>query len=587
MSAAVAAVAAPPQPDRNPTGAPTAAQVATLYVGNLPPNATEATLYEHFKEFGTVISIFVCRHNITRHSLGYAYVNFQSHDDAAKAKKERNLEPLDANDPDRLLTIMWSERDPAKRRNPVGNVFIKGLAPTITQKELYEALRDSIGALSSVKLALDEEGKSKCYGYAQFENPDHAKKCIEELNGAEIEGSTVTISEFIPRAQRQTQFTNVYVKNIPANWDQERFVEECNKFGKVNSLHFLTKKEEGDDSKDVTLGWAMANFETQEQAKAAVEGLPKVEVGEGLPKMWAGPSKKKEARARELKNRAAHSAKTNVYVKNLPLSMDDEKLKEMFAKYGTITSAKVARDAKGGAKGFGFVNFASAEEATKAITSMNDTRLEGHPNALFVGVFQPKAEREQVLARQKPQQQLMGQMLNMPMSTNMGNRGMPNQAYPGMFSPQAMMLMWQQMQMQMLANQQAQQQQQVNRRVAQGTGGNYAVQGRRNQRQPQQPQQQQAQQQQVQQQQKAAAQPQQFAAALAQASEAEKKRMLGEKLYPLINSTYPQAAGKITGMLLEMETSELLELLDNKPALQARMNEAYSVLQKAQTGSGN
>jgi polyadenylate-binding protein len=41
----------------------------------------------------------------------------------------------------------------------------------------------------------------------------------------------------------------------------------------------------------------------------------------------------------------------------------------------------------------------------------------------------------------------------------------------------------------------------------------------------------------------------------------------------------PQA-GKITGMLLEMETSELLHLLDDQAALQERVEEAFQVLQK-------
>eukprot|EP00928_Gymnodinium_smaydae_P021524 TRINITY_DN1840_c0_g1_i14.p2 TRINITY_DN1840_c0_g1~~TRINITY_DN1840_c0_g1_i14.p2 ORF type:complete len:153 (-),score=40.27 TRINITY_DN1840_c0_g1_i14:97-555(-) len=68
------------------------------------------------------------------------------------------------------------------------------------------------------------------------------------------------------------------------------------------------------------------------------------------------------------------------------------------------------------------------------------------------------------------------------------------------------------------------------------------------------------------------------AAALAAAPPAVQKQMIGEKLYPMIAKTQPELAGKITGMMLEMDNSELLILLESEAQLKVKVDEAMRVL---------
>jgi len=69
------------------------------------------------------------------------------------------------------------------------------------------------------------------------------------------------------------------------------------------------------------------------------------------------------------------------------------------------------------------------------------------------------------------------------------------------------------------------------------------------------------------------------ASALAAAPPGAQKQMLGERLYPAISKFQPELAGKITGMMLEMDNSELLIMLESDQQLKMKIDEAMKVLE--------
>jgi RNA recognition motif-containing protein len=84
--------------------------------------------------------------------------------------------------------------------------------------------------------------------------------------------------------------------------------------------------------------------------------------------------------------------KKKLYVGNLPWSVTNDSLREMFAAYGEITEAIVITDKYSGrSKGFGFITFVNEADAEKAVAEMTDKEVEGRK--IVVNVARPREER--------------------------------------------------------------------------------------------------------------------------------------------------------------------------------------------------
>ncbi|KAG7463196.1 polyadenylate-binding protein 4 [Solea senegalensis] len=591
--------------------------MASLYVGDLHPDITEAMLYEKFSPAGPVLSIRVCRDMITRRSLGYAYVNFSQPADAERALDTMNFDVVKG----KPIRIMWSQRDPSLRKSGVGNVFIKNLDKSIDNKALYDTF-SAFGNILSCKVVCDENG-SKGYAFVHFETQDAADRAIEKMNGMLLNDRKVFVGRFKSRKEREAElgakakeFTNVYIKNFGDDMTDEQLKELFDKYGKTLSVKVMT------DPTGKSRGFGFVSYEKHEDANKAVEDMNGTELNGKT--VFVGRAQKKMERQAELKRkfellkqeRISRYQGVNLYIKNLDDTIDDEKLRKEFSPFGSITSAKVMLE-EGRSKGFGFVCFSSPEEATKAVTEMNGRIVGSKP--LYVALAQRKEERKAHLTNQYMQR--IAGMRAMPANAII-NQFQPTSGYfmPAVPQAQNRTTYYAPNQLaQMRPNPRWQQQggrgqggfqgmpsslrqpgpranlrhmspgsntqgpratgQTMAPRPSMGVPGpramppyKYAT-GVRN------PNPQVVQPIALQQTQPAVhvqGQEPLTASMLAAAPPQEQKQMLGERLFPLIQAMHANLAGKITGMLLEIDNSELLHMLESHESLRSKVEEAWA-----------
>ncbi|CAE7909099.1 PAB1 [Symbiodinium microadriaticum] len=384
---------------------------------------------------------------------------------------------------------------------------------------------------------------------------------------------------------------------------------------------------------------------------------PDEEIGpDGHPvgRLYVQRAQTKKERQAELRNKfsetkSSSSSGVNLYVKNLEPDVDDDSLRQLFEPFGQVTSASAMKDASGKCKGFGFVCFATPDDATKAVTEMHLKVVKGKP--LYVGLAERKEARQErlrqryvgapgtsykgsgpscsayvscfwllpsdaavLLAKVEVERAAMakaskdgmgiptnmeayssqGMMMNMGgmgAMGGMGGMGMPGMG--GMMRPPMMGMMQPPMQAMnnampkfgkggfdggggggMMPNQMAMKGMPPS---GKGTGmgpmpmNAMGPMGGGMMRPPQP----------CGMQQMMRPNPPQPMSGPQPVSGPVQKQMIGEKLYPLVAKYQPEWAGKITGMMLEMDNSELLMLLESESQLRGKVDEAVRVIQSA------
>lgn len=568
--------------------------MGNVFVKNLDKSIDSKTLYDTFSMFGDILS---CRVAMDSHgaSLGYGFVHYRTQESAKKAIEKVNN--MTIADKQVYVAPFRTRKDRGVTKRIFTNVYVKGF-PKFWDEAKLRSIVEPFGTVSSIYMGIgndpdevdqepspekpeaDGKGSRKSgFGFVNFQNAPDAENCVETLNGKELTPEEVGKDQDGETAEEKETKNEVVTDKV---W-----------------ILYVAR--------------AQKKKEREEELKKARE----------------------EAKAERMKK--YQGTNVNLYVKNLVDSFDDAKLQGLFDKYGTITSCKVMLDpTTHKSRGFGFVCFANKEMANNAMNDMNSKIIEGKP--LYVGLAQRKEARRAALetqarrratktgqhaARTKggtgggpfgaPQRVLHASGVPMGgggMAGGMGPGAHPrgpggrDPAWrvpgPGPHNPGMMgRAPW------YAGNTQPGHQWngQIIRPGMMGPGGRgvpgmstpYGMPGGPNAMMPGGPGPQGA--------------PGANAAGrgagstpggppggtsaklnpstLASADPTQQKQMIGEKIFPLIQAVEPRLAGKITGMLLEMDNTELLHLIESQEALMSKINEALEVLkQYNDTASG-
>jgi len=178
--------------------------------------------------------------------------------------------------------------------------------------------------------------------------------------------------------------TSLYVGDLDFNVTDSQLYDLFNQVGQVVSVRVCR-----DMSTRRSLGYGYVNYSNSQDAARALNVLNFTPVNnKPIRVMYSqrDPSIRKSGTA-------------NIFIKNLDKAIDPKALKDTFSSFGNILSCKIATDANGQSKGYGFVQFDNEDSAQNAIDKLNGMLL--NDKQVFVGHFLHRQERESSLNKTK------------------------------------------------------------------------------------------------------------------------------------------------------------------------------------------
>ncbi|XP_077301521.1 uncharacterized protein LOC143922169 [Arctopsyche grandis] len=371
-----------------------------IHCGNLSMKTTHPELVNLFSQVAPVIKIGLRKKDST--SKAYAFVTLKSEEDVQKVIEKFNYYTL--HEKQMIITTYSS----TTKYLPEANIFVKNLPPMLTSKDLYLILK-AFGTIISCKVATDDKGTSKGFGFVQYSTVKAAKKAISTCQNAKISGYVLEVmlydkpikeekAEVVPVVPT---FTNCFVRNFPAGMSEESLKTILEKVGPVNSIFFPL------DRFSNPIGYACVNFEKPEDAISAIEKYhgtltftPEECGGEEFvptSPFFIQKAEKKKVREEALRKQLeklsleGKQLKKNLYVSNIPDTFSEDEISQIFSQFGTVTSIQIRKTSTTSNKQFGYVCFNTSEEAALAFEKVDGTFLDH--NRLQISYYKNKLER--------------------------------------------------------------------------------------------------------------------------------------------------------------------------------------------------
>ena len=228
-------------------------------------------------------------------------------------------------------------------------IQVTGLAPSASESLVLEQFQ-KFGAIRHIRLKKSSSSISAVISFAQSDSCLAARL---QWNGKLLFGSrlSVCLADCFPVKESNT---NIFIKNIPPSVDASQLEDLFRCFGKI--LNSKVSYDENNQSR----GYGFIMFEKKEEADLAVaKGNNAQVLNSILTVLHFVP---KELRANHY---------TNVYVRGFGEKFSEEELVGVMRGYGEVVSAVVSRNQMGD---FGFVCFQRGESAEKAISELHGKR---------------------------------------------------------------------------------------------------------------------------------------------------------------------------------------------------------------------
>ncbi|KAF5928369.1 hypothetical protein HPG69_014974 [Diceros bicornis minor] len=153
----------------------------------------------------------------------------------------------------------------------------------------------------------------------------------------------------------QLSKTNLYIRGLQPGTTDQDLVKLCQSYGKIVSTKAILDK-----TTNKCKGYGFVDFDSPSAAQKAVTALKASGVQAQMAKQQ-------------------EQDPTNLYISNLPLSMDEQELEGMLKPFGQVISTRILRDTSGTSRGVGFARMESTEKCEAIITHFNGKYIKTPP----------------------------------------------------------------------------------------------------------------------------------------------------------------------------------------------------------------